>query len=69
VKTRPTPGRTRLAQAAALAVRDNRVSHAIDARVQWLKSKGDTPEPRLWEFNDDEQYAIFALAHKEAESG
>lgn len=77
MKTRPKPGRTRMAEAAALALKDNRVQRAIEARVKWLKNPSAKPEdePRVWRyggdsgFNDDEIYAILALSQKEAESG
>jgi hypothetical protein len=64
-----------MARAAALAVSNNRIQRAIDARVKWLRKKPAQrgPEPRLWDFSDtfsdDDVYAVLALSQKEAKDG
>lgn len=61
-----------MAEAAALATRDNRIAKAVDAFVAHLRDRKNVPEPSLWElgeFSEEEIVAIFALAHKQAKDG
>ena len=71
MKTRPRPGRTRLAKAAALAKQDNRVARAVDALATHLADKKAVPEPLLadfGDFTDQELVAIWVLAYARAKA-